>query len=221
MHLHIARQLLGDASQSGDLEGSLFEIVSHFNKGMSRIEDREERLQAAGLNLQAGLKARKASAYHASWDHFRVARELLPPDSFESEYDLAFQIHLGLAKSSYVAGRCDEAEALYPLLLQKARTTLDKSQVHLVQMDDYHLQGAYDRAIEVQKKNLLLLGEQVPSGDREFTAAMDAELGLTPQYRGTPSFRRPDCRRRNRVARDYRDTQDAHEHVDERLHRFQ
>ena len=29
-------------------------------------------------------------------------------------------------------------------------------------MDDYHLQGAYDRAIEVQQKNLALLGEQVP-----------------------------------------------------------
>src|SRR5208282_342397 len=131
----------------------------HFNKGESHIEDRVERLQAARLNLQAGLKARKAAAYHAAWDHFRVARELLPPDSFESEYDLAFQIHLGLAKSSSVAGRRDESEALYPLLLQKARTTLDKSQVLLVQMDDYHLHGAYDKAIDVQKRNLLLLGE--------------------------------------------------------------
>ena len=150
MHLHIARQLSRDAIQSDNIEDSLFEIVSHFNKGMSCTLDRDERIQIAGLNLQAGMKARKSSAYHAAWDFFRVARDLLPPDSFESEYDLAFQIHLSLAKSSYVAGRCDEAEAIYPLLLQKARTTLDKSQVHLVQMDGYHLQGAYDRAIDVQ-----------------------------------------------------------------------
>jgi predicted ATPase len=184
MHLDIARRLLGDARQREDLDGHLFEIVSHFNKGLPLIEDGNERLQVVRLSYQAGQKARKASAYHAALDFFRLARDLLPPDSFESEYDLAFEVHLGLAKSSYVAGRSAESEALYPLLFDKASTMLDKSRVHLVQMDDYHLQGAYQKAIDVQKTNLALLGEQVPSTDHEFTQAIDKELRLTPQYRG-------------------------------------
>ena len=184
LHLDIARLLLDDANRRGDLERSLFEIVGHFTKGNSGIEDGNERLLVARLNFQAGLKAAKASAHHASRDHFLAARDLLPADCFRSGYDLTFRIHLALARSSSVVGRFEEAEALYPILLREAGTTLDECRVHHIRMDDYHLQGAYDRAIDVQTKNLLLLGERVPSGRREFAAAMDAELALTPRYRG-------------------------------------
>jgi predicted ATPase/signal transduction histidine kinase len=188
VHLYIARHLLGNADQTGDLDGSLFAIASHFKQALTQIVDRDERLRAATLNLQAGLKARRAAAYHASWDHFRGARELLPADAFAAEYDLAFQIHLGLAKSSSVVGKSAESEALYSLLLQMARTTLDKSAVHLLQMDDYHLQGAYEKAIDVQKSTLLLLGEQVPASALEFAEAVDTEVQLTAHYRGPRSL---------------------------------
>ena len=47
MHLQIARLLLGGASAGADLDASLFEIVSHFKKGWSRIETRDEALQVA------------------------------------------------------------------------------------------------------------------------------------------------------------------------------
>jgi signal transduction histidine kinase len=184
-HLHIAHRLLADASEFGGLDGTLFEIVGHFNKGMGCLGNREERLQAARLNLQAGLKARKSSAFHASWDHFRIAHQLLPKDSFETDYELALPIHLGLAKSSYLAGKCEGSEALYCLLLEKARTRLDKSQVHIVQMEEHHLCGAYDKAIEVQKQNLSLLGEQFPENEQEFSQAIERELRLTTMYRGT------------------------------------
>ena len=139
------------------------------------------------LNLQAGLKAGKASAYDASWEHFRVARELLPSDAFESDYDLAFHIHLGLAKSAYIAGRCDESEALYPLLLQKARTRLDKSQVHLVQMDDYHLRGAYDRPLRCRKATCCCLGSTFPPEARNSPRPSTERFGHTPQHRGARS----------------------------------
>ena len=185
VHLDIARHLIDDALVRRDLEERLFEIVSHIKQGAALLTDPDERQRAARLNLQAGSKAKKASAHHASLDHFRMAKSFLSEGAFDADYALAFEIHLGLAKSCSVAGQFAEADALYPVLFERARTVMDKVRVHTVQMDDYHLQGDYVRAIGVQTEALRLLGEPVPSSAGELETAIDAELSLSRQHLGS------------------------------------
>lgn len=184
VHLDIARQLLDDSLASGHVDDRLFEIVGQYTNGAALLTDAAEKLRVAQLSLQAGLKARKATAHHAALDHFRTARDFLPEGVSNSEDPLAFEIHLGLAKSCSIAGQFAEAEALYPILLPRARTLMDMVRVLTVQMDDYHLQGQYDRAIDVQKTALSLLGESVPSLEGQLAAAVDQELTLSSRYLG-------------------------------------
>jgi len=48
------------------------------NRAMGVVHDAEERLELAGLNHAAGLKAMAGSAYQAAANFFGSARDLLP-----------------------------------------------------------------------------------------------------------------------------------------------
>ena len=179
IHFQIGHLLDADAKSSGDLDERLFEIVSHLNQALPVVEAADERLNIAELNHRAGVKAMDAAAYQASIEYFSQAQRLLPADAFRSHYELSLAVHLDLAKSLYINGRFDESEAIYPLLLTHVTSSIDEVRIRMVQMDDYHLQGDYEKAIDVQEKGLALLGEAFPE---DLEASIVEELSLTPQY---------------------------------------
>ena len=65
VHLQIGRLLLRAAGEQPHSE-QIFEIVAHLNRGGLLIEDSEERIQVARLNLDAASRAREATAYQAA-----------------------------------------------------------------------------------------------------------------------------------------------------------
>ena len=66
MHLTIGRALL---HHLGAGEENIFEIVNQFNAALASIKP-DEKAQLAQLNLQAGLKARDASAFEPALKYF-------------------------------------------------------------------------------------------------------------------------------------------------------
>ncbi|MFT5470253.1 MAG: putative ATPase/signal transduction histidine kinase [Verrucomicrobiales bacterium] len=182
IHFQIGRLLDEDSKESGDPDERLFEIVSHLNKALPVVDASSERLSIAELNANAGVKARDAAAYQASAEYFAQGRALLPENAFEAHYDLAFRIHLNLAKSLYIIGEFEQSETIYPILLANVTAPMDEVRARMVQMEDYHLQGDYDRAIDVQKKALALLGEDFPASEDALEASIVEELRQTPEY---------------------------------------
>ena len=182
IHFQIGHLLEEDARRSGNLEDRLFEIVSHLNQSLPVVDASDERLSIAELNHQAGTKAIGAAAYQASIEYFSQAQRLLPDDAFRAHYEMALKIHLDLARSLYINGEFARSETLYPLLLEHVASAMDEVRVRMVQMDDYHLQGDYEKAIHVQKQGLALLGEPFPADDDAVEASIVAELELTPQH---------------------------------------
>ena len=184
IHFQIGHLLDEDAKASGNLGKRLFEIVSHLIQALPIIADPNKRLSIAQLNHQAGAKAMDAAAYHASTEYFSQAKLLLSADAFDTHHAFALQVHLDLAKSHYINGEFDRSEEIYPVLLEHVKSPMDSVRVRMVQMDDYHLQGDYERAIHVQKKGLALLGEAFPGDDQALETSIVEELALTPQYLG-------------------------------------
>ena len=180
VHLHIGRMLLNSSEGEASVEKRIFDIVAHLNKGLALILSQVEKNRVAQLNLQAGIRAWLASAHRASFEYFSIAKGLLSEDAFILEYPLAFEVYLNLAKSCYVTARFDEALELYPVIMEHARSIMDKIQVHLVQMNDYHLQGEYEKAIGVQMQALMLLGVNVPVNKEDWTSAIENELSKVP-----------------------------------------
>lgn len=119
MHLRIGRLLLDRASQE-TCEERIFEIVNHFNLGLTLVSDREEVYRIAALNLLAGKKARAATAYASAIRYLSIAIGLLSEDAWDIRYELAYDLHLTCAECQYLEGNFPEAERILSLLLHRA-----------------------------------------------------------------------------------------------------
>ena len=75
-HLTIGQRLLHQSS-SPQQEEQLFAIVGHLNQGRSLLTTAAAREDLAQLNLQAGRKAKAATAYHTAVDYLNQGIELL------------------------------------------------------------------------------------------------------------------------------------------------
>ena len=160
-HLRIGRLLL---RHSGDdlPDRALFEIVEQLNAGRALITDASERVQLAGLNLRAGATARRSAAFHATREHMRIGRDLLPPSAAQRHAGLWLDLQLGAAEAAYLCGDFDAAEAIYPLVRAHSPTPLLQVRCIAVQAHQYQLQGRLLDAIAVLRDGLAQLDIHVP-----------------------------------------------------------
>ncbi|MES2105984.1 MAG: diguanylate cyclase [Pseudomonadota bacterium] len=160
-HLGIGRLLYRHATPEL-LEEQLFAIVEQLNAGRELIVDAEERLQLAGLNRRAGMKARRSAAFQAALRHMRIGVELLPQDAWQQQADLCLDLELGAAEAAYLCGEFAAAEASYPAILERCSTPLQKIRCITIQAHQYQLQGRLLDAIAVLRGGLGLLQIAVP-----------------------------------------------------------
>jgi diguanylate cyclase (GGDEF)-like protein len=159
-HLRIGRLLLRAAD--GRLERQLFTVVEQLNAGRALIDDPDERLQLAALNLRAAARARQAVAFQATLEHMRTGLELLPGDAGHTEPALWLDLQLGAAEAAYLCGRFDEAEAGHARLRARPLAPLERARCSAVQAHQYQLQGRLLDAIVVLREGLAQLGIEVP-----------------------------------------------------------
>ncbi|MBF0507493.1 MAG: serine/threonine-protein kinase PknK, partial [Deltaproteobacteria bacterium] len=147
MHLRIGRLLLKNSGPD-PADEDIFEIVNQLDAAQRLITDETERLELAGLNQEAGRRAKNGAAYASALKYLSVAQELLPQNGWRDHYNLTFSINSDLAWCRFYAGVTDEIEELFSTLLSQAKSLDDAIEVHLIRMEYYHLQGAYAKAIE-------------------------------------------------------------------------
>lgn len=174
-HLRIGRLLLRQAAPER-LEAKLFEIVEQLNAGRTLLTDADERLELARLNLRAGVKARRGAAFQATLEHMRTGLALLPAQAWQGHHALWFELQLGAAEASYLCGRFDAAEAIYPLLHAHAASPLDQLRRIAVQAHQYQLQGRLPDAIAVQREGLAQLDIAIPQAPAQLRERFDETL---------------------------------------------
>ncbi|MBE9118730.1 AAA family ATPase [Lusitaniella coriacea LEGE 07157] len=146
IHLKIGRLLLQNTS-SETLSENIFEIVDHLNMGIELVTWSEERDEIAKLNAIAGHKARTSMAYRAATYYFNVGIALLPSDSWITQYDLALDLHESAVAAEYLNSNFEQAEQLANIVLQKAKTVLDKFKVYETKIQFYCVQNQMQLAI--------------------------------------------------------------------------
>lgn len=189
-HLRIARLLYAkftdpdDPTSAERLADRIFDLVNQFNKGLPLMTDEAEKITLAELNLQAARKATAALAYQSAVQYLTVGQMLLAEDSWPRHYRLSYDIHKELATAYYLTGEFAATEPLYDTLLQQVDSVGDELGVRLLQMEQYHLEGNYDRAIQVQRTALALLGLQIPEDDTELYHQARLDMAAVPQHIG-------------------------------------
>jgi PAS domain S-box-containing protein len=182
VHLQIGRNLLEKTSPE-QRSDRLFEIIDHLNQGLELVTARSERTEIARLNLMAGQKAKAATAYEAAFKYFTTGLKLLNSESWQSEYDLTLALYSEAAEAAYLQGCFDEMEQLVEVVLDRAKTVVDKVQVYDSRIQRYLSQGNLKEALKIGLEVLKLLGVDLPEnpseldvrGGLEETAALLAE----------------------------------------------
>ncbi|MGK3983785.1 AAA family ATPase [Sorangium sp. So ce136] len=200
VHLQIGRLLRKTRRDEGHDE-DVFQIVHHTNLGASLITQRGEQVDVARLNLAAGERAKAAAAFQTAVGYFRAGSMLLGEAGWSDEYETTFELATELAECEYLTGRHEEAEALFDVILHRARSRLERAQILNLRVVLYCMQIRYVQAMEVGRAALALLGIDVPEAEEACQTVLDAELAEVrvnlrgrriPELIGSPEMTDPE-----------------------------
>jgi predicted ATPase/signal transduction histidine kinase/CheY-like chemotaxis protein/tRNA A-37 threonylcarbamoyl transferase component Bud32 len=160
-HLQIGR-LLWHNTPPEPLSEQIFEIVDHLNLGSELVTSEVERIEIAKLNFIAGQKAKAAMASVAANKYLQAGLELLGDLSWETEYELALELHTEAAESAYLSSDFEAVQRFVDIVQNCAKTLLEKVKVYDIQIQAYVLQNKLLEAINTALQALKLLGVNFP-----------------------------------------------------------
>ncbi|WP_265271618.1 ATP-binding sensor histidine kinase [Nostoc sp. KVJ3] len=174
-HLKIG-QLLRENLSELEIEEKLFDLVGHLNLGIELISQASDRQALAQLNFKAGSKAKNATAYTAARVYFQTGIALLQPDCWQTQYELALNLHLAVTEASYLNSDFESMEEMAGVVLQNAQTIFDKVKIYEIKIAALTAQSQILGAIAVGADVLSQLGVDLPS------APESAQIGKALEY---------------------------------------
>ena len=186
VHLTVGRLLQSrDVSPSSPLAAnSLFDTVHHLNLGRTLIRDAKERRTVAALNLEAGRRAKSATAYDRALELFQAGVDLLGEAGSKGDHTLAFELHLEAAQGLYLCGQFEPALAAYAALIERARTPVERARVARLRSVQYENLARYADALASTREGLALLGLVLPDREVEQATALQREIDSIEALRG-------------------------------------
>lgn len=157
VHLKIGQRLL-KITQPAQLEDKIFEIVNQLNIGAEFITHQSQKDELAQLNLRAGKKAKESRAYEAASRYLTVGLELLAVESWQHQYELTLNLYTESVEAEYINTNFEQAKQLSDVVLENAKTILDKVNVYELQIQFYMAQNQMLKAIETGDLALEMLG---------------------------------------------------------------
>ena len=183
VHLTVGR-LLRARTPPDRLDARRFDIVQHLNLGRALITSRDERLDVARLNLDAGRRAKSSTAHDTALELLSNGIELLDDDAWQRERELAFALHLEAAECRYLCGLFDAALAHFAQLLERAATPIERA--HVIRLRSVQLENMarYGESIATAREGLQLFGIELPESERDKLQALDTEIETIEALRG-------------------------------------
>ena len=178
LHLRIGRALLAQTPER-QLEQQLFTIADHLHGAGALLVDAEERRTLAGLDLRAGRKAKRSSAYAAAAAYLRHGIALLPPDAWQSHHDLSFDLHREAIECAYPLGEPALAQRWFKIALSHATSPLEVAGLYGVWVNALVSLDTLEEGLAVGSEGLRRLGLDLPraAGDPAITAELAAVEG--------------------------------------------
>lgn len=156
-HQRIGLTLLAQLSEQ-EQEKQLFAIVGHLNRGLNVVSAPGERRQLAQLNLQAGVRAKQATAYDTALDYLQTGLDLLPVDSWQTDYNLTLALHTEAAEAAHLNREFERSDALADIILRFARLESHKVRAIEAKISTRKSQNAMVLALDVGVEAIERLG---------------------------------------------------------------
>ena len=162
IHQRVGRALLQE-TEPALLERKIFEIADHLNICRELITGRDESVRLAELNLQAARKAKVSVAFAAALHYLEAGKNCLPEDAWNDHYRLTFELHLELCQCLYLNRKEDAADQVFEMLLNRAKTQADRSEVFAMKAVICTETLRYADAVRFGLKGLKELGFYLPA----------------------------------------------------------
>jgi predicted ATPase/signal transduction histidine kinase/FixJ family two-component response regulator/tRNA A-37 threonylcarbamoyl transferase component Bud32 len=156
-HLKIGQLLLQNTHEDA-LEENVFDIVNQLNVGLEFITEQAEKYKLAELNLIAGRKAKAASAYEAAVIQLRIGLKLLAENCWQTNYNLTLAIYVEAVEAEYLNTNYESSATLAEVVLQEAKTLLERVKVYELKIQFYMAQNQMLKAIDTGLQVLDILG---------------------------------------------------------------
>lgn len=173
-HLQIGRLLL-ENTREDELEENIFAIVNQLNEGYKLIEEQSERDNLARLNLQAGKKAKVATAYQVALQYLKIGLKLLSSNSWKYQYQFTLSIYRETLELLYLNQQFLEVHKVSKITIAKIQNNLDKVQIYELKIMSCYAQLQQDKAIEIAIQFLAELGVQIPIDTNEIEKKIEKE----------------------------------------------
>ncbi len=161
-HFKIGQLLYQNSSEVARQE-RLFDIAGHLNVARSLITQSKDRSALARLNLNAGKKARSATAYAAASAYLQTGIEILASNCWETDYQLTLDLHVEAAGTAYLEGNLVQMEEIAATVLRSARTISDKVEIYRIQIAALTVNGKMLEAVIIGKSALSQLDIELPN----------------------------------------------------------
>jgi predicted ATPase/signal transduction histidine kinase/tRNA A-37 threonylcarbamoyl transferase component Bud32 len=146
-HLKIGQLLLQNTPQA-EIEENIFDIVNQLNIGRELIQSPVEKEQLVKLNLKAGKKAIASNAYNVARECLSISLELLDWHSWQNQYQLTLDVYIEAIAAEYLNTNLERANQLSDLVLQRAKTLIEKIPVYEKKIQFYMAQGQMPAVID-------------------------------------------------------------------------
>ncbi len=184
VHWQVGQLLLQNTPQQVR-EQKIFDIVNQLNFGIELITIQSERDELAQLNLIAGKKAQASAAYEPAWNYLNVGMDCLSADSWQRQYNLTLSLYVEAAEAAYLSGNFEEMEKLASVVLQQARTLLDKVNVYEVKIQGCTVHNKPLEAIDTALSVLRMLGIKFPKNPKKLDLLLElVKTKLTMKGKG-------------------------------------
>ena len=160
-HLKIGRYILNTTSPV-EQEEKIFEIINQLNFGVDLTQSDLERKKIAKLNLIAGSKARKSTAYREAERYYATGIQLLGLNGWHTEYELTLCLYYGAAEASLQMGSYEQVWILTQEIKTQVKRDLDRVKIYQLHIAAFTAQGKIASAISTGLAALNLLELKLP-----------------------------------------------------------
>ena len=147
VHLQIGRLLLANLNEA-ERNDRIFTLVDLLNEGRGLIESEDEKIVLAKLNLQAGIKAKKATAYVAARSYLAIAKDEFPGDIWEKDDRMSLILYRELAEIEYLNGNIEQSQFIIETALQRSKSAVERADFYYLQITQFTLLGKVSEAID-------------------------------------------------------------------------
>ncbi|WP_341528330.1 EAL domain-containing protein [Nostoc sp. UHCC 0302] len=171
-HLRIGELLL-EHTPEAELEENIFEIVNQLNIGSQLLTQQQDKDRLVALNLLAGQKAIKATAYEPALKYLKVGLELLSETSWQTNYDLTLALFVEVTSAEFLNNNFERTAILADIVLSNAKNILDQVKVYEIKIQYCVSQNKLKEAIAIILQVIEMLG---------ISLSQELPHALTQQY---------------------------------------